>query len=222
MTPVLDSIGITDSTMQLTINGVLQIFNFIIAVTMCFYVDKIGRRPLFLTSTAGMLGTFIVWTICAERQENTKSKAAGNAVVAMIFIFYLFYNIAWSGLLVGYTVEILPYGIRAKGMTVMFLFVDLALFFNQYVNPVALDAIKWKYYMVFCIWLAIELVVVWWFYIETRNTPLEEIAKHFDGDEALVGGATSTGRKHEADVELTMVNKKGVSEVVRVDEKEKV
>jgi hypothetical protein len=32
----------------------------------------------------------------------------------MIFIYYLFYNIAWSGLLVGYTVEILPYSIRAK------------------------------------------------------------------------------------------------------------
>jgi hypothetical protein len=41
-----------------------------------------------------------------------------------------------------------------------------------------------------CVWLAVELVVVWKYYIETRNTPLEEIAKHFDGDDALVGGAT--------------------------------
>jgi formyltetrahydrofolate synthetase len=30
------------------------------------------------------------------------------------------------------------------------------------------------------------------FYIETKNTPLEEIAKHFDGDAALVGGAAAT------------------------------
>lgn len=67
----------------------------------------------------------------------------------MIFIYYVFYNMAWSGLLVGYTVEILPYHIRAKGMTVVFLFVDIALFFNQYVNPIALDNIGWKYYIVY-------------------------------------------------------------------------
>jgi hypothetical protein len=34
-------------------------------------------------------------------------------------------------------------------MTVLFLMVDLALFFNQYVNPIAIDDIHWKYYIVF-------------------------------------------------------------------------
>lgn len=74
----------------------------------------------------------------------------------------------------------------------MFLCVDLALFFNQYVNPIALKNIHWKYYIFYCVWIAIELVVVYFFYIETRNTPLEEIAKHFDGDNALVAGAAAT------------------------------
>lgn len=52
-------------------------------------------------------------------------------------------------MLIGYSAEILPYNIRAKGMTVMFLMVDIALFFNQYVNPVALKHIGWKYYIVY-------------------------------------------------------------------------
>jgi hypothetical protein len=34
-------------------------------------------------------------------------------------------------------------------MTVVFLFVDIALMFNQYVNPVALTNIGWKYYIVY-------------------------------------------------------------------------
>ena len=35
------------------------------------------------------------------------------------------------------------------------------------------------------------------FYIETRNTPLEEIVRHFDGEAAVLGGAAATekGRK---------------------------
>jgi hypothetical protein len=54
------------------------------------------------------------------------SSAAAKAVIGMIFIYYFFYNLAWSGLLIGCTAEILPYKIRAKGLTVMFLCVDLA------------------------------------------------------------------------------------------------
>lgn len=179
---IFDSIGITNGNIQLIINGCLQILNIIVATGQCFVVDKVGRRPLFLIATTGMLATFIVWTICSARYAINGDSGAGSAVVAMIFIYYVFYNMAWSGLLVGYSAEILPYSLRAKGMTAMFLMVDIALFFNQYVNPIALKHIAWKYYIVYDVWIAVELVVVYFFYIETRYTPLEEIAKHFDGE----------------------------------------
>jgi hypothetical protein len=149
----------------------------------------------------------------------------------MIFIFYLFYNIAWSGLLVGYPCEILPYSIRAKGLTVLFLSVDIALIFNQYVNPVALESIHWKYYIVFvsyfrpylkssiliilqCVWLAVEVFVVWKFYIETKNTPLEEIARHFDGDQALVGD--TKGQFVDHNMELRRVNQKPEKDTIEI------
>ncbi|RFU25482.1 hypothetical protein B7463_g10852, partial [Scytalidium lignicola] len=199
---VLDQIGITNPTTQLLINGILQITNIIVASGICFFVDNVGRRMLFLVATSGMLGTFIVWTICSAQFAINQTKASANAVVAMIFIYYAFYNLAWSGLLVGYGAEILPFSIRAKGLTVMFLAVDLALFFNQYVNPIALDHIAWKYYIVYCVWLAFELVVVWKFYIETRNTPLEEIVKHFDGEGAILGGQAATEKSRQLAQEL--------------------
>ena len=111
---ILDQIGITNSNTQLLINAVLQIVNIVVAVGMCFFVDRLGRRLLFLVATAGMLVSFVVWTICSARFAISGSKAAADIVVLMIFVFYVFYNTAWSGLLVGYGVEILPYNIRAK------------------------------------------------------------------------------------------------------------
>jgi hypothetical protein len=90
----------------------------------------------------------------------------------------------------------------------MFLAADLALFFNSYVNPVALAAFDWKYYIVYDCWLAVEFVVVYLFYIETRNTPLEEIVKYFDGEQALLGGDLATEKARTLIVEEGMESRK--------------
>jgi len=87
----------------------------------------------------------------------------------------------------------------------MFLAVDLALFFNSYVNPVALTALSWKYYIVYDVWLFIELLVVFFFYVETRNTSLEEIVKYFDGEGALLGGDVATEKGRQLLVEEGLV-----------------
>jgi MFS family permease len=218
MSDVLKGAGVTSSKLRLEINGILNIVNFITALTMCFFIDKFGRRPLFLLATGGMCGSFVIWTICAAEFKLHGNPAAGFAEIAFIFLYYVFYNCAWSGLLVGYAVEILPYKLRAKvlsltapspkyhtniaqGLTLMFLAVDLALFFNSYVNPVALAKLNWKYYIVYDCWLAFEFIVVYFYYIETRNTPLEEIVKYFDGEQALLGGDLATEKARRILVE---------------------
>jgi len=114
MSDVLQKAGVQDPKLRLEINGILNIINFITALGMCFVIDKFGRRPLFLFATGGMMVSFCVWTICAAEFVKTAVKSAGYAEIAFIFIYYVFYNSAWSGLLVGYGVEILPYRLRAK------------------------------------------------------------------------------------------------------------
>lgn len=202
---VLDQVKILNSDTQLLINGVLQGVNMIVAIGTCFFVEKIGRRVLFLTSTSGMLVIFISWTICAAEFALHQTKAAKYGVIVMIFIYYMFYNIAFAGLLVGYSVEILPFNIRAKGITIMFLSIDIALFFNQYVNPIAMSRLDWKYYIVYDVWLLFEVIVVYRYYIETRNTPLEEIVKHFDGEGAVLGGPSATMKSKQLAAEIDMV-----------------
>lgn len=43
----------------------------------------------------------------------------------------------------------------------MNLCVQIALVFNQYINPIGLENLGWKYYIFYCVWIAIELVVVY-------------------------------------------------------------
>ena len=63
-----------------------------------------------------------------------------------------------------YPAEIWPYKIRARGMSVFYASTSIATFFNIFVNPIALDAIGWKYYIVFAVILVLNLLVCYFFY----------------------------------------------------------
>ena len=58
------------------------------------------------------------------------------------------------------------------------------VFFNTFVNPIALEAIDWKYYFVFLAVLISMVVSVWFWYPETRGLTLENVAWIFDGEQA--------------------------------------
>ncbi|KAF8953989.1 general substrate transporter [Flammula alnicola] len=185
---VFIGIGITDHDTQLLINGLLNIFNFIVAISAGFLCERVGRRRLFMTSTIGMFVFWLLQTVCVAiyAHDNT-NKAAAHTVIVMIFLFYGFYDVclAFTPLIVSYTVEILPYSLRAKGFTVFNFTISLSLIFNQYVNPIALNKLAWKYYIVYVVWLAFEAVFCYFFIIETKNRSLEETAALFDGDDTV-------------------------------------
>ena len=147
LTEVFKTIGITNPTIQLLINGILQIWNLAWAVTAAFLVERIGRRILFISSCVGMLLFFILQTVCSARYAITQSDSSAHAVIAFIFLFYASYDVGFPPLMVSYILEILPYPIRAKGFAVFNFVISLAIIFNQYVNPIALRKIGWKYYV---------------------------------------------------------------------------
>lgn len=100
-----------------------------------------------LISSAGMLVSFVIWTALSAKYDAHASSSLGSGVLAMIFIYYLFYNLKYvtratsqpvlyslmssrSGLIASYTTEFLPYSMRAKGYTIMEFAMYIALFFN--------------------------------------------------------------------------------------------
>lgn len=83
------------------------------------------------------------------------------------------------------------------------------MFFNTFVNPIALDAIAWRYYIVFIVVLMMFGVTAYFFYPETKGYSLERIAVIFDGPDALVGG----GADHKLSVEDCEDAKSGSSTI---------
>jgi MFS family permease len=183
---VLKTVGIASPTQQTLINGFLQLWNLIAAVTAAGLVDKLGRRFLFITSSVGMLVCYIIMTGLAGRYAQTHHASVGIAVVPMLFLYYGFYDIAFTPLVAAYPVEIWPYELRSRGVVVTHALTYAALFFNLFINPIALAAIAWKYYIVYVVILIIICLTVFFSYPETRGHTLEEIAVVFDGPSAHV------------------------------------
>jgi MFS family permease len=177
-------VGLTGSLEQAGFNGGLQIFNWLAAIGGSLLCERLGRRFLWLTSAIGMLVSFIIITACSAVYANTKQVAAGRAVMAFLFVYFGFYDIAFTGLTIAYPLEILPFSLRAKGLAILNFVIVAALFFNQYVNPIALTALAWKYYFVYIAVLVAAIVSIYFLYPETRRRTLEEVSLIFDGPDA--------------------------------------
>jgi MFS family permease len=104
---VLNSIGIKSQERQTLINGILTIVNYITALIAVFFVSKVGRRTMFICSTLGMLFSFAAFTACIAvyNEGGQKNKAAANAALGLVFIFYTFFNAGFNPLLYLYPVS---------------------------------------------------------------------------------------------------------------------
>jgi hypothetical protein len=69
--------------------------------------------------------------------------------------------------------------------------------FNQFVNPIGMQNLGWKYYIVYVAWLAVETTIIFFLYPETKGPSLEEVAAVMEGSEAKVGGLALGEKKVE-------------------------
>ncbi|CAN8097741.1 unnamed protein product [Discula destructiva] len=187
---IYDGAGITQQSQKLAISTGKTILDLSVTIWAALSVDRFGRRPLFLISTSGMAVAFACWTATGAVYENSNmtNVQSGYAQLAFIWIFGIFYDIGFTGLLVAYALEILPFHLRAKGMMIMNITVQAVLAMGNQTNKIAWDSLPrhWYFMLFYTLWDVVELAFVWCFYPETKGPTLEQVARIFDGDDAVV------------------------------------
>lgn len=166
LTFVLDTIGITDTSSQILINGLTQVFNLGVSLVNAALIDRMGRRPLWLWGIVGMLCSYIGWTILSSRFEATNDVAIGRSVLAFIFLYKLFYDGTYSPMLLAYPIEIFPYTLRGRGLSASIGTNQIALIIAHFVNPV----LYWMEVLCCLLYHARRLSCIRLFFI-SRNEP---------------------------------------------------
>jgi hypothetical protein len=80
---------------------------------------------------------------------------------------------------------------------------------NTYGIAVGMEAIGWKLYLVYIGWLCVEIVVIYFFFVETAGKTLEEMSEIFEAKNPRKASTQktkveldSTGRVVHVDKEL--------------------
>lgn len=173
--------GYTTTFAKTRINIANQCWGLLNAVVIALVVTRFPRRKMFMLSAGSMVVVFMAMTICFQRLQLAKAGGYKNqsAQIASLIFYFAYsptYNIGNNSLTYTYLVELFPYAQRSMGIGIEQIFGKLAGFFSVYVNPIALDAIEWKYLAIYCAWLTFEFTFVYFMYPETHNRTLEELA----------------------------------------------
>lgn len=170
--PVLLEQSLGQSTNQaLLIGGINMICYAVFATFSWFFIEKIGRRKLFLGGTFGQLTAMIITFACLIPD---KPKVADGAVFGL-FLYMCFFGATWLPLPWLYPAEISPIKTRAKANAVSTCCNWLFNFTVVMITPVMVSSIGWGTYLFFAAMNAAFIPFIWLFYPETSGRSLEEI-----------------------------------------------
>ena len=157
--------------MSMIIGGVNMIVYAIFATFSWFFIEKIGRRKLFIGGMTGQMVSMIIVFGCLIPGGPGPSKGA----VFGLFLYIAFFGASILPLPWLYPAEISPLRTRAKANAVSTCSNWLFNFTVVMITPVMVANIKWGTYLFFAIMNAIFIPPMILFYPETAGRSLEEI-----------------------------------------------
>jgi len=129
--------------------------------------------------TVLILGAITVGS--AFSASNPSDKVSATAVVVLLFLFFPALNLGFSGTLGLYISEILTFDMRVNGIAIFSVSQLLFNTINVFGIAVGLSFLTWRLYLVFIGIVLVEIAVVWTIMPETKDIPLEDIKRVFDG-----------------------------------------
>ncbi|RDB18019.1 Lactose permease [Hypsizygus marmoreus] len=174
---LLENAGIISQDRRLTLNFVNSVTSYVGALSGSAVIDRFGRRKILLTSTSIIT---VILAIVTGLLSSSGNSAQGNAGITFIFLFMVVFSFGWTPMQALYPAEVLSYQARAKGLAFLGIVSQISTCINTFGMPVALEKLGWKVYVIFLVWDLFEVVVIYFFVVETKGLTLEEINEVFE------------------------------------------
>lgn len=153
----------------------LQVWYVLASFVTWYTIDRLGRRPLFISMALGMCIMLTLEAVMVAIGGGAGATGPGIAAVVFVFLFEACFTWGWMACVWVYPPEILPLKIRAKGAALAAGADFLGNFLVVEVTPVSINNIGWRTYLIWAVLNLVNAIVVFFFYPETAGIPLEQI-----------------------------------------------
>ncbi|GAA6027293.1 hypothetical protein JCM8097_002566 [Rhodosporidiobolus ruineniae] len=181
------SVGVTDTSLYTGIYGVLKAAASI--VFFIFLVDTWGRRPplMFGATMSGLCMLYVAIylkiadpaaQVTANGAVSHSTKMGGNAAIAFLFLFAIFYCLGWNGLAWVICAEIYPTRIRAicAAWTAGWQWIWQFIIARETPDMTAnMGHAGWGMFLLFALCNLLSAVFTFFFIPETKGRSLEEM-----------------------------------------------
>ncbi|KAL1936801.1 hypothetical protein VTP01DRAFT_935 [Rhizomucor pusillus] len=178
-----------DDSTVLLINALNYTFGILFTLTCTFFSDRLGRITMLMIAGIGQAAMLLiaatVYLTTPTNADGTKSIGVGVALVLVMFLFTFFYKPGWGATVWIYTSEIFPMSVRGIAVSICTNTQNVSNLIMAQAFPPMFTAMS---FYSFYVWMGVNIVLVvliWFFYPETKGVPLEEM-------DALFGGASKT------------------------------
>ncbi|PQE32836.1 Quinate permease protein [Rutstroemia sp. NJR-2017a WRK4] len=177
---VFKQIGFTAQNAALFASGIFTCIKWVVTVIFLLGgIQHFKRKRLLSIGSAGMAITmFSLAAVLATHPPATGALAnntpSGKGMMAIIYIFVVFYSMSWGPLSWIYIGEIYPVRIRDWGMCISVMIVWLFNYVVSRETPIAVLNIGWKTWTIFGTFNAVAFIFTW-FLPETKGLSLEEM-----------------------------------------------
>ncbi|KAK6725250.1 hypothetical protein SNK04_004055 [Fusarium graminearum] len=186
-----------DQDRQLLVSGLYGSVAPVACLISLFFVDKIDRKKILITSSSLLSVCYLIITILAAKFPAVPgmptNAAAQRGLIACIFAVSANYSALLGPMTWIIPPEVFTTELRAKANAIVqVVHYSISLIITQ-CSPIALAEVGWKYYILFVLTNALCALIFFFVYPETRGKSLEEIDEIF-GDVKIV---------HEEDVRFS-------------------
>ncbi|EAW06315.1 putative MFS monosaccharide transporter (Hxt8) [Aspergillus clavatus NRRL 1] len=172
-----------------TILALAAVYGTIAFLTNClttkYLTDQWGRRKMMLTGLGGIIVIEIYAAVMQRLFQNTDNRIGKGFAILGIYLFVVTYYGMLNSTTWLYGAEVLPIALRSKIMglaAASHFIVNVAI---TEAGPSAFANIHENYYYVFVACTLFFLVVAYFYFPETKQKTLEEIAASF-GDKVIL------------------------------------
>ncbi|KAF2127698.1 MFS sugar transporter-like protein [Dothidotthia symphoricarpi CBS 119687] len=163
----------------------------LIAQFLCIlFIDKFGRRWPLILGNLGNMVTFIIATILLAKfpPGSSSNKAASWGFIIITWVYNFSFSATCGPLSWIIPAEIFDTKTRSKGVSIATV---ISFVFNTMIGQVtgpAMEAVGWRYYLLFVIGNFTNAIFFYCFLPETAKRPLEEMNHLFKNAPLFVPG----------------------------------